>query len=82
MSKVVSFDATNFASDGYKFTVEVNKSLPIPETPTEVVKLPRGWLFPENVHIVADKDDYMYAFGTITSHAWRTKDGEFWELIK
>lgn len=62
-----------------KVIIDVDKSVPIPKTPTEVIETENGWIFPEGIVLYNDNEKYLYAFGF--HHTWRSS-GEGWELLK
>lgn len=64
----------------FKLKVNLEESAKIPDVPTDVELIGDSWHFPESVTIYNDKDDYLYAFGSI--HTWRTSNLEEWELVK
>lgn len=60
--------------------VDLKESIRPTPAATDVIRTENGWLFPEDVHIHNDKDQWLYAFGK--QHVWRTADVEKWELVR
>lgn len=65
----------------YKLNVKIDWSMRKPVTPTEVIKTPNGWIFPEDVTFYNHHDKFLYAIGA--NHTWRSPDLENseWELV-
>ena len=79
MSKQPKIDPRDIVGR-FEFLVDAEKSLKRPTGDTRIIKTEHGLLFPEDILLHNDRDEWLYAFGHC--HTWRSRDGEAWQLVK